>query len=92
MLTKQQQRELEQAVLGFLISKKYYQTASSLAQESPSLCLSEAVQLSDWPEASPAPSQIQVSIFPGNESSLGEEKTDQLVENIKVRPVRGFYK
>ena len=84
MLTKQQQKDLEQAVLGFLISKKYYRTASTLAQESESLKNSESVELGPWPEEGVVPSKIELNIFPGNDPGSMLKKTNEAIEGLKV--------
>ena len=84
MLTKQQQKDLEQAVLGFLISKKYYRTASALAQESESLKNSECVELGAWPEEGVVPSKIELNIFPGNDPASLLKKTNEAIEGLKV--------
>lgn len=84
MLTKQQQKDLEQAVLGFLISKKYYRTASSLVQESQSLKHSENVELSSWPEEGIVPSKIELNIYPGNDPVSLLKKTNETIEGLKV--------
>lgn len=60
MLTKHQQQDLEKAILGYLVSKKYYQTVSSFAQESPTLQSSDFVSLNKSTQETPDLSQINL--------------------------------
>jgi hypothetical protein len=60
MLTKHQQQDLEKAILGYLVSKKYYQTVSSFAQESPTLQSSDFISLTKSTNESPSLSQINL--------------------------------
>lgn len=60
MLTKNQQQELEKAILGYLVSKKYFQTVSALVQESPTLLSADFLSLRDPPEVPPDPSQLNL--------------------------------
>jgi len=60
MLTKHQQQDLEKAILGYLVSRKYYQTVSSFAQESPTLQSSDFITLTKSPQETPDLSQINL--------------------------------
>ena len=60
MLTKHQEKDLEKAILGYLVSRKYYQTVSAFAQESPTLKDAEFITLEDPPESQSNPSQINL--------------------------------
>lgn len=70
MLTKHQQQDLEKAILGYFVSKKYYQTVSCLAQESTYLESSDFISLEESSEKSENPSQINL-IF-----NISEDDTD----------------
>lgn len=60
MLTKHQEKDLEKAILGYLVSRKYFQSVSAFAQESPNLKSADFISLEEPPEPAPGPSQINL--------------------------------
>lgn len=86
MLTKFQLIDLEKAVLGYLLSKEYYQSASALAQESEMLQNSDFITMKDKEGENTPLNQINL-FFKGMESiSATSSENSSAYTDIKVSP------
>lgn len=91
MLTKNQQQDLEKAILGYLVSKKYFQTVSALVQESPTLRSSDFLSVTEPPEPAPGPSQINLIFnISKDDSSFALSKNSALAD-LSVSVVRVLF-
>ena len=87
MLTKNQEQDLEKAILGYLVSRKYYQTVSAFAQESPTLQSSNFLSLSEPPEQVPPASQINLIFNISKDDSAFTLSKNSTVSNLSVSHV-----
>jgi hypothetical protein len=84
MLTKHQEQDLEKAVLGYLVSRKYYQTVSSFVQESESMRAADFISLSD-PSSDPGtPSQINLVFNISKDDSDFALSKNSALSNLSV--------
>ena len=90
MLTKHQQQDLEKAVLGYLVSKKYYQTVSSFAQESDFLQSSDFISLKASSEESESTSQINLIFHIAENDTDFTLSKNSTLSNLAVNSIYVF--
>jgi hypothetical protein len=85
MLTKFQQVDLEKAILGYCLSKEYYQSASALAQESEMLRNSDFITMKDKEGDETPLSQINLFFKGIGNMSATSSQNSSAYTDINVR-------
>ena len=84
MLTNHQEQDLEKAIIGYFISKKYYHSLSAFAQESPVLRDCDYISLSEKASDSPSINQINILFSKGEGSNSIMGPNNTAYTNISV--------